>query len=103
MVLLQDITRTFAQNQVHDTFDGIRTEIEDSVKKYRPNLTIQNISIEPYDSSQETKGELNPTQFDLPTYAVPGANTEEYTAKIKIEYINSGNAFGSREFVIINL
>ena len=86
-----------------DTFDGIRTEIEDSVKKYIPNLTIQNISIEPYDSSQETKGELNPTQFDLPTYAVPGANTEEYTAKIKIEYINSGNAFGSREFVIINL
>ena len=86
-----------------DTFDSMRTEIQDSVTKYIPNLTIQNISIEPYDSSEMSKGELNPAQFDLPTYAVPGANTEEYTAKIKIEYINGNNAFGTREFVIINL
>jgi hypothetical protein len=34
---------------------------------------------------------------------VPGANTEEYTAKVKIEYIDNSNAFGTREFVIINI
>jgi hypothetical protein len=34
---------------------------------------------------------------------VPGANTEEYTAKVKIEYTDDSSAFGSREFVIINL
>ena len=40
---------------------------------------------------------------DIPVYAIPGANTEEYTAKIKIEYVDESSAFGTRQFVIINL
>jgi phage baseplate assembly protein W len=85
------------------TFDSIRTEIEDSVSKYIPNLTIQNISIEPYINTEPSLGELPSEQFDIPVYRVPGANTEEYTAKVKIEYIDNSSAFGSREFVIINI
>jgi phage baseplate assembly protein W len=86
-----------------ETFDSIRGEIEDSVNKYIPNLTIQNISIEPYVDSEPSLGELSSEQFDIPIYRVPGANTEEYTAKVKIEYIDNSSAFGSREFVIINI
>ena len=85
------------------TFDSIKTEIEDSVTKYIPNLTIQNISIEPYVNTEPSLGELPVEQFDVPIYRVPGANTEEYTAKVKIEYIDNSSAFGTREFVIINI
>jgi phage baseplate assembly protein W len=86
-----------------ETFDSIKTEIQDSVDKYIPNLTIQNITIEPYVDSEPSLGELPSEQFDIPVYRVPGANTEEYTAKVKIEYTDNTNAFGSREFVIINI
>lgn len=86
-----------------ETFDSIKTEIQDSIDKYIPNLTIQNITIEPYVDSEPSLGELSSEQFDIPVYRVPGANTEEYTAKVKIEYTDNTNAFGSREFVIINI
>ncbi len=86
-----------------ETFDSIKTEIQDSIDKYIPNLTIQNITIEPYVDSEPSLGELPSEQFDIPVYRVPGANTEEYTAKVKIEYTDNSNAFGSREFVIINI
>jgi phage baseplate assembly protein W len=86
-----------------DTFDGIKSEIEDSVKQFIPNLTIQNVIVEPYTESEMSKGDLKPEQFDIPVYRVPGANTEEYTAKVRIEYIDENNPFGSREFIIINL
>jgi phage baseplate assembly protein W len=85
------------------TFDTIRAEIEESVAKYIPNLTIENITIEPYIETDIALGELSSEQFDIPVYRVPGAGTEEYTAKVKIEYTDDSSAFGSREFVIINL
>ena len=85
------------------TFDAIRTEIEESVRKYIPNLTINNIVIEPYSSAEEPLGELPPEQFDVPIYRVPGANTEEYTAKVRIEYTDENSPFDSKEFVIINI
>jgi len=85
------------------TFEGIKIEIEESVRKYIPNLTIQDISIEPYVESEPSLGELSSEQFDVPVYRVPGANTQEYTAKIRITYTDESSPFGSREFVIINL
>jgi phage baseplate assembly protein W len=86
-----------------ETFDTLKTEIEDAVSKYIPNLTIQNITIEPYIDSEESIGELSSEQFDVPVYRVPGANTEEYTAKVKIEYVDNNSAFSTSQFVIINL
>ena len=85
------------------TFDTIKSEIEESVEKYIPNLTIENITIEAYIDSEPSLGELSSEQFDIPIYRVPGANTEEYTAKVKIEYTDDNNPFGSKEFVIINI
>lgn len=85
------------------TFDTIKSEIEEAVDKYIPNLTIENITIEAYIDSEPSLGELSSEQFDVPIYRVPGANTEEYTAKVKIEYTDDNNPFGSKEFVIINI
>jgi phage baseplate assembly protein W len=86
-----------------ETFENIKIEIQDSVSKYIPNLTIQNITIEPYLDSEPSLGELPSEQFDIPVYRVPGANTQEYTAKVKIEFIDNSSAFGTKEFVIINI
>ena len=85
------------------TFDTIKSEIEEAVDKYIPNLTIENITIEAYIDSEPSLGELSSEEFDIPIYRVPGANTEEYTAKVKIEYTDDNNPFGSKEFVIINI
>jgi phage baseplate assembly protein W len=86
-----------------ETFDVLKTEIEETVNEYIPNLTIQNITIEPYIESENSIQRIETQEFNDEVYRVPGANTEEYTAKIKIEYTNENNPFGSREFVIINI
>ena len=86
-----------------ETFENIKSEIQESVSKYIPNLIIQNITIEPYVNTEASLGDLSTEQFDVPIYRVPGANTEEYTAKVKIEFLDNSNAFGSTEFVIINI
>jgi len=36
-------------------------------------------------------------------YKIPGADTYEYTAKITIDYTVSNSAFGTRQFVTINI
>ena len=60
--------------------------------------------MEPYSDSQQIEGDLNYEQLGQANiYRIPGANTEEYTAKIKIDYTNDARAFGSRQFVIINI
>lgn len=87
-----------------ETFDNIRSDIEQQVAKYIPNLTINDITIEPYLESDEAPGDLN---YELlgqaSVFKIPGQNTGEYTAKIKIDYTDEAKAFGSREFVIINV
>jgi len=87
-----------------ETFESIRSDIEAQVAKYIPNLTINNISIEPYLESEEAPGDLNYELLGQASiYRIPGQNTGEYTAKIKIDYTDEAKAFGSREFVIINV
>lgn len=86
------------------TFNAMKDEIYEQVRTYIPNLTITNITIEPYTESDVTPGEVDVEllgQADI--YRLPGANTADYTAKIKIEYIDEASAFGSRNFVIINI
>ncbi len=41
-----------------DTFSTLRSEIEESISTFIPNLTIQNISIEPYVNAEPSLGEL---------------------------------------------
>jgi len=87
-----------------ETFEAIKSEIQEQVDKYIPNLQINDISVTPYLQSDEAPGEINQEllgQSDI--YRIPGANTEEYTAKLRIDYTNNNSSFGSREFIIINI
>jgi phage baseplate assembly protein W len=87
-----------------ETFESIKVEIEEQVEKYIPNLTINSITIEPYVESGDVVGQLDYELLGQASiYRIPGANTAEYTAKLKIDYTDENKAFGSREFIIINI
>lgn len=86
------------------TFESIRSEIEEQVDKYIPNVTINNITVEPYTDSEDAAGSLNTdlmNTFDI--YRVPGLAVQEYTAKLKIDYTDNSNGFGANQFIIINI
>lgn len=86
------------------TFDAIRADIKDAVAKYIPNLKINGISITPYVDDAELIGDLNISNLGVGgIYRIPGRGTEEYTAKIRIDFTSDDSAFGQRDFVIINI
>lgn len=87
-----------------ETFESIKSDIEQQVQTYIPNLTINSITIQPYTETDEVAGQLDYELLGQASiFRVPGANTAEYTAKIKIDYTDENKAFGGREFVIINI
>ena len=88
------------------TFSAIESDIRDSISKYLPNLIVNNISIEPITPEDEVNSDLVDTTggnqiYDI--YRVPGKNTYEYTAKVRIDYSTSNSVFAQSDFVIINI
>jgi phage baseplate assembly protein W len=86
-----------------ETFDAIKQEIIEAVNIYIPNLVIEDIVVEPYIETEPNLSEIGAEEQLIPIYAVPGANTQEYTAKVKISYTDNNNPFASKQFVIINI
>jgi hypothetical protein len=86
------------------TFNDIESDIKDSVEKYIPNLLINSISITPLVELEEDPiaANTNP-DLDPRVYLLPGRGTQEYTAKVKIEYTVTNDVFNSKDFVIINI
>jgi len=84
------------------TFDKIKAEVDESVKRYLPNLRVNSVSVTPYLEAEETDGELV-TGLDERLYRTAGQGTEEYTVKLKIDYSNSIGQFNERDFIIINI
>ena len=84
------------------TFESIKDDIRDNVSKYIPNLIINDIIVLPYDE-YESVGTLNTENLGNGVYRVAGRNTSEYTAKMRIDYTISDNAFQTKDFVIINI
>lgn len=85
------------------TFQSIEAEIRDSVKKYIPNLQITNISI--VDSSLE-EGSLVPTTAGNvinENNIIQNQGVAQYTAKVRIDFTVTDDAFGAQDFVIINI
>ena len=78
------------------TFTEIEAEIRDSIEKYIPNLTVNNITI--IDASSE----LSPTESNR-IYSVPNRNELEHTAKVRIDYTLTSSVFNSKDFIIINI
>jgi phage baseplate assembly protein W len=85
------------------TFNNIESDIRDACEKFIPNLKITDIKITAASSEEETfvvttEGDAMNREFSMPNQSV-----EEYTAKVRIEYIVTDSAFGSKDFVIINI
>jgi len=86
------------------SFEAIKADIRDAVDKYLPNLIINEISITPYLEDLEAQGEINMDNIGVGgIYRVPGRGTEEYTAKVRIDYTITDSTFESKDFIIINI
>jgi phage baseplate assembly protein W len=84
------------------TFEAVKDDIRDSVSKYIPNLVINDVIVLPY-NEYESEGSLNLNNLGNGVYRIAGRGTEEYTAKIRIDYTITDNAFQTRDFIIINI
>ena len=84
------------------TFSDIESEIRDSVEKYIPGIQITNISIKDASEGEEDKGTFINSQGQR-EFTVQGIAEKEHTAKIKIDYRSTNQAFESSDFVIINI
>jgi phage baseplate assembly protein W len=84
------------------TFSQIEAEIRDSVQKYIPNLKITGLQV--YDASTDEESD-NRTVIDGDerVFRVPGIATKEHTAKVRIDFVVTSNAFQSSDFIIINI
>ena len=86
------------------TFEAIKADIRDSIEKYIPNLTVNEITITPYLDDLEAQGELNMDKLGIGgIYRVPGRGVEEYTAKLRIDYTITDSTFQTKDFIIINI
>ncbi len=86
------------------TFDSIKDEVQDQVEKYLPFLTINDISVKPYLEKDEIPGQINNETLGInDVYKIPGANTQEYTAVLKIDYTYNNSAFSPSQTVTLLL
>jgi phage baseplate assembly protein W len=85
------------------TFSAIEAEIRDSVSKYIPNLQITTISIT--DATQEESTQTVTTAGNVINQGliIPNQGVVEYTAKVRVDFTVTNDAFGTQDFVIINI
>lgn len=83
------------------TFNQIEAEIRDSVEKFIPNLLVNNISV--YAATDDALAVTSPQGNANKTFDLPNRNTVEYTAKVRIDYTITSNAFNQSDFIIINI
>ena len=84
------------------TFSDIESEIRDAVSTYIPGIKITNLSVTDASMGEENKGTyINDNNERV--YTVPNIGRLEHTAKVKIDYIITDEAFGASDFVIINI
>ena len=84
------------------TFSEIEAEIRDSVSRYLPYVLITNIKITDASLDVESSGSFINSE-DQREFTVTNIGTKEHTAKIKIEYKTTNEAFNASDFVIINI
>ena len=88
------------------TFNNIEEDIREACEKFLPQLKITNISINAETNEEESTKPTYITQTDNKDdriYRVPGTNTKEYTAVVRIDYAITEDAFGSKDFIILNI
>jgi phage baseplate assembly protein W len=85
------------------TFDAIKADIRESVSNFIPNLSINNISITPFLDDNEVQGDINTENLNNSVLRVAGRGTEEYTAKVRIDFTIQNGTFDTRDFIILNI
>jgi phage baseplate assembly protein W len=85
------------------SFSAIEAEIRDSVSRYIPNLQITNITVT--DASQEESTQTVTTAGNVIQQGliIPNQGVVEYTAKVRIDFTVTDDAFGTQDFVILNI
>jgi len=84
------------------TFNSVESEIRESCEKYIPQLKITTISVTPFTEADTLTTEVNASNAN-PEFGVPGLDPSQYTAKVRIDYVVTGNVFGTKDFVILNI
>jgi phage baseplate assembly protein W len=86
------------------TLSDVEAEIRDSVEKYIPNLQINGISVVPA-STEEEDGTVVTANGAVLRQGdrISDQSTKDYTAKVRIDYSITDDAFSSKDFVIINI
>lgn len=100
----------FDQNDI-TTFGQIEDEIRESVKKFIPNLDINSIKVTSAEDEEEPETSMGTGLMNSITsqyqddrlYRSGTDSTRPYTAKIRIDYTVNNGAFGTSDFVIINV
>lgn len=85
------------------TFSEIEQEIRTATETYMPGILITNISITDAAKEEPSYGDTYVNENGQREFVVPGVSRLEHTAKIKIDYTNTNNAFDSSDFIIINV
>jgi phage baseplate assembly protein W len=88
------------------TFESVKDDIRDTVSEFIPNLVINDVIVLPYVEYEKEFSDLSSVNYENSqnnSFRIPGRTTEEYTAKIRIDFTITDNAFQTRDFVIINI
>ena len=88
------------------TFESVKDDIRDTVSEFIPNLVINDVIVLPYAEYEKEFSDLGSVNYENlgnGSYRIAGRGTEEYTAKVRIDFTITDNAFQTRDFVIINI
>lgn len=84
------------------THNLIEEEIREAVRKFIPNLNINSIEIKPATEFEEDNRSVSEDE-DERLFRVSDASTNEYTARVKIDYSVNNGTFSSSDFIILNI
>lgn len=91
----------FEQND-NVTHNLIESEIREVVRKYIPNLNINSIEVKPATEVVEDNVSISEDEYER-LFRVSDASTNEYTAKVRIDYTVNNGTFSSSDFIILNI
>jgi phage baseplate assembly protein W len=84
------------------THNLIEEEIREGVKKYIPNLEINNISIMSAEDDPDENRSVSQDE-DQRLFRVSESSNKPYTAVVKIEYSVNNGSFSTSDFIILNI
>ena len=84
------------------TYNLIEEEIREGVKKFIPNLEINNISIMSAEDDPNENRSISQDE-DQRLFRVSESSNKPYTAVVKIEYSVNNGSFSTSDFIILNI